>query len=54
MAALSATRLVRVHDALAAHVSSTNVPGIVALLSRRGETHVVTLGRQSLESARLP
>ena len=26
------------------------MPGIVALVSRRGETHVVTLGRQSLES----
>ena len=50
MAALSATRLVRLHDALATHVSSTDVPGIVALLNRRGETHVVTLGRQSLES----
>ncbi len=50
MAALSATRLVRLHDALATHVSSTDVPGIVALLNRHGETHVVTLGRQSLES----
>jgi len=50
MAALSTTRLVRLHDALAAHVSSTDVPGIVALVSRRGETHVVTLGRRSLES----
>ena len=35
---------------LSAHVSPTGVPGIVALVSRRGETHVVTLGRQSLES----
>lgn len=50
MAALSATRLLRLQDALAAHVSSTDVPGIVALVSRRGETHVVALGRQSLES----
>lgn len=49
MAALSATRLARLHDALAAHVSSTDVPGIVALVDRRGETHVVTLGRRSLE-----
>jgi CubicO group peptidase (beta-lactamase class C family) len=50
MAALSKTRLARVNEALLAHVSPTGVPGIVALVSRRGETHVVTLGRQSLES----
>jgi CubicO group peptidase (beta-lactamase class C family) len=50
MGALSKTRLARLHGALAAHVSPTGVPGIVALVSRRGETHVVTLGRQSLES----
>lgn len=50
MGALSTTRLMRLHDALAAHVSPTDVPGIVALVSRRGETHVVTLGRRALES----
>jgi CubicO group peptidase (beta-lactamase class C family) len=50
MGALSQSRLVRLHDALSAHVSPTGVPGIVALVSRRSETHVVTLGRQSLES----
>jgi CubicO group peptidase (beta-lactamase class C family) len=50
MSALSKQRLARLHDALAAHVSPTGVPGIVALVSRRGETHVVTLGRQSLDS----
>ena len=50
MGALSKTRLARLHDALAAHVSPAGVPGLVALVSRRGETHVVTLGRQSLES----
>jgi CubicO group peptidase (beta-lactamase class C family) len=50
MSALSRSRLERLHDTLAVHVSPTGVPGIVALVSRRGETHVVTLGRQSLES----
>jgi CubicO group peptidase (beta-lactamase class C family) len=50
MGALSKTRLTRLHDALSAHVSPSGVPGIVALVSRRDETHVVTLGRQSLES----
>ena len=33
MSALSKTRLARLHDALAAHVSPTGVPGIVALVS---------------------
>ena len=50
MGTLSKTRLARLHDALSAHVSPTDVPGIVALVSRRDETHVVTFGRQSLES----
>jgi CubicO group peptidase (beta-lactamase class C family) len=50
MGAFSKSRLARLHDALLAHVSPTGVPGIVALVSRRGETHVVTVGRQSLES----
>ena len=50
MGGLSKTRLARLHDALLAHVSPTGVPGIVALVSRRDETHVVTLGRQSLEN----
>jgi len=47
---LSKTRLARLHDALSAHVSPTDVPSIVALVNRGSETHVVTLGRQSLES----
>jgi CubicO group peptidase (beta-lactamase class C family) len=50
MGALSKTRLARLHDALAAHVSPAGMPGLVALVNRRGETHVVTLGRQALES----
>ena len=47
--AFSQTRLARLHDALAGHVSPGGVPGIVALVSRHGETHVEALGRQSLE-----
>ena len=49
-AAFSKTRLARLHDALASHVSPGGVPGIVALVSRRGETHVEALGQQSLEA----
>lgn len=50
MGALSKARLAQLHDALAAHVSPSGVPGIVALVNRRDETHVVTLGRQPLEN----
>ena len=53
--ALSRARLARLDATLSAHVSPTGVsptglPGLVALVSRRGDTHVVALGRQSLES----
>jgi CubicO group peptidase (beta-lactamase class C family) len=46
---LSARRLSRLHDAMVRHVQQ-GLPGVVALVSRRGETHVVAVGRQSLES----
>jgi CubicO group peptidase (beta-lactamase class C family) len=38
------------HDVLAGHVSGGAMPGLVALVSRRGETHVEAIGRQSFES----
>jgi CubicO group peptidase (beta-lactamase class C family) len=47
---MSRTRSARLHDALAAHVSRGAMPGLVALVSRRGETHVEAIGRQSFES----
>jgi CubicO group peptidase (beta-lactamase class C family) len=34
----------RMHDVLAGHVERGEVPGIVTLLSRRGEVHVETIG----------
>ena len=37
----------RLHYALAAHVASGDMPGIVALTSRRGETRVEAIGTQS-------
>ena len=46
----SKSRLVRLHEALAAHVSRGDMPGIVALVSRRGETHVEAIGPQSFEA----
>jgi len=42
-------RSARLHDALAAHVSQGAMPGLVALVSRRGETRVEAIGRQSFE-----
>src|SRR5438445_12192005 len=41
------TRAGRLHHALAAHVASGDMPGIVALVSRRGQTRVEALGTQS-------
>jgi CubicO group peptidase (beta-lactamase class C family) len=40
----SATRLQRMHDVLARHVDSDTLPGLVTLISRRGETHVDAIG----------
>ena len=40
----SSARLDRMRATLASHVERGNPPGLVALVSRRGETHVQTLG----------
>jgi CubicO group peptidase (beta-lactamase class C family) len=40
--------LVRLDETMAAHVGSGEVAGLVALLHRRGETHVLTAGERSL------
>jgi CubicO group peptidase (beta-lactamase class C family) len=37
-------RLDRLHEVLARHVDHSDVPGVVALVSRDGETHVETVG----------
>ena len=42
---LSAARLERMHEMLARHVDSGEVPGLVAAVSRRGEAHVIEIGR---------
>ncbi|HEV2459119.1 MAG TPA: serine hydrolase domain-containing protein [Ktedonobacterales bacterium] len=41
---LSQSRLVHLHDVLAGSVERGDVSGLVALISRRGETHVEVLG----------
>jgi CubicO group peptidase (beta-lactamase class C family) len=46
---LSEARLGRMHDVLAGHVERGAVPGLVALVSRRGEVHVQAIGRQAID-----
>jgi CubicO group peptidase (beta-lactamase class C family) len=41
---LSKARLGRMHDVMFAHVARGQVPGLVTLISRRGETHVDAIG----------
>ena len=40
----SQTRLARLHDTMAGYVERGEVPGIVTLVSRHGETHVDAIG----------
>src|SRR5213595_2732009 len=47
-AGLSKTRLGRLRDVMAGYVQRGEVPGLVALVSRRGETHVEALGMKAL------
>jgi CubicO group peptidase (beta-lactamase class C family) len=44
----SAARLGRIHDVMAGHVERGEVPGLVALVSRRGEVHVEVIGAQAV------
>jgi CubicO group peptidase (beta-lactamase class C family) len=48
---LSRARLGRLRDVTAMHVDSGGVPGAVALVSRRGETHVKVAGRIAIGGA---
>src|SRR5215475_2761932 len=41
---LSTARLQRLREVLSRHVESGNVPGLVALVARRGEVHVEAIG----------
>jgi len=45
---LSKARLGRMRDVMAGHVERGEAPGIVTLLSRRGETHVDAIGTLAL------
>ena len=39
------------HDVIAGHVARGQVPGLVTLVSRRGETHVDAIGMKALGSS---
>jgi len=45
---LSTTRRGRLHDVMSGYVARGDVPGVVTLISRRGETHVDALGTLAL------
>jgi len=50
-AGLSKTRLRRIHDVMAGHVDDGSMPGLVSLVSRRGEVFVNTIGRMAIDGA---
>jgi CubicO group peptidase (beta-lactamase class C family) len=45
---MSKARLDRMHDVMAGHIGRGEVPGVVTLVSRRGETHVDAIGRKAI------
>src|SRR3989442_6795783 len=45
---LSAPRLARMHAVLAGYVERNEVPGLVALASRRGEVHLDVIGTHAV------
>jgi CubicO group peptidase (beta-lactamase class C family) len=47
----SKARLARMHEVMSGHVARGRVPGLVTLLSRRGETHVEAIGMQAAGGA---
>jgi CubicO group peptidase (beta-lactamase class C family) len=48
---LSKLRLGRMHGVMAGHVERGEVPGIVTLVSRRGEEHVDTIGTKAVDGS---
>jgi CubicO group peptidase (beta-lactamase class C family) len=47
-AGLSRARLGRMRDVMAGHVERGEVPGVVMLVSRRGEVHVDAIGAKAV------
>jgi CubicO group peptidase (beta-lactamase class C family) len=48
---LSASRLARMRDVMFGHVARGQVPGLVTLVSRRGETHVDAIGLKAADGS---
>src|SRR6266487_3114707 len=48
---LSKARLLRMHDVMAEYVERREVPGLVTLVSRRGEVHVDLIGTQAFDES---
>jgi CubicO group peptidase (beta-lactamase class C family) len=48
---LSKSRLGRMHDVMAGHVAAGDMPGMVTLVSRRGEVHVDAIGSMAVGGA---
>jgi CubicO group peptidase (beta-lactamase class C family) len=48
---LSKPRLGRLHEVMAGHVEAGEMPGLVTLVSRRGEIHVDAIGRLAIDGA---
>jgi CubicO group peptidase (beta-lactamase class C family) len=48
---LSKARLGRMHNVMAGYVARGDVPGIVTLVSRRGEVHVDAIGMRAVDGS---
>lgn len=48
---LSKPRLGRMHNIMAGHVAAGEMPGLVTLVSRRGEVHVDAIGKLAIDGA---
>ncbi|HET8910146.1 MAG TPA: serine hydrolase domain-containing protein [Ktedonobacteraceae bacterium] len=48
---LSTSRLSRMHDVMASYVEHGNVPGLIALIYRRGKVYIDVLGSQAAEGS---
>jgi CubicO group peptidase (beta-lactamase class C family) len=46
---LSADRLARLHEIMSAHVERRHAPGLVSVVSRRGEVHVDVIGETATD-----
>jgi CubicO group peptidase (beta-lactamase class C family) len=46
---LDPTRLARLHDVMGAHVARGEAPGLVSVVSRRGEAHVDAIGTSAVD-----